>query len=39
MDYVLNVDPQLFKQAKEYSMDYSGNDRIKFFDRNKEGDE
>lgn len=39
MDYVRNVDPQLFKQAKEYSMDYSGNDRIKFFDRDKEGDE
>jgi len=39
MDYVYNVDPQLFKQAKDYAIDYSGNDRIQFFDRDKEGNE
>ena len=38
MSYIQNVNPQLFKQAKDYAIDYSGNDRIKFFDRDKEGE-
>lgn len=39
MSYIQNVNPQLFKQAKDYAIDYSGNDRIKFFDRDKEGEQ
>ena len=39
MDYIHKVDPQLFKRAKEYAIDYSGNDRVQIVDRNKEGNE
>lgn len=36
MDYVKEVDPAAFARAKEYAMDYSGNDAIKFIDIWKE---
>jgi hypothetical protein len=33
MEYVHEVNPDLFRQAKQYAADYSGNDIIKFFDK------
>jgi hypothetical protein len=38
MDYIRQVDPRLFKQAKDYAMDYSNNDLVQFFDVDKEKD-
>lgn len=33
MDYIHEVNPTLFRQAKQYAADYSGSDVIKFFDK------
>lgn len=39
-EYVKQIDPDLFARAKNYAMDYSQTDRVKFVDEwHKEGDE
>ena len=38
LDYIKNVNPELFQRAKEYAIDYSKNDVVQFFERGKESE-
>lgn len=38
LDYIKNVNPELFQRAKEYAIDYSNNDVVQFFERGKESE-
>lgn len=35
VEYINNVNPELFQRAKEYAIDYSKNDIVQFFERGK----